>query len=295
MAAAAQALLIAPLLLPFAVAGGMAAAGGLWLGGRWRARLLAPAQTLGFVAADAALLGPPAWPPQLAREEAAWVALLGLLLGILLPLLPRWADGLQLAVLAWPLAIALWLATRAPLDLPTALIATALALFGAAVVGPLAGARQRSPRRALMLLVALLGLAAIAALDRAPTLGAPGAAPMSGVLGRAPTAAQLALALAASLAGVLVAARSLGVANAVLIGPTGTALSLAGALAFSNAASRPALLLLALVFAADRIARRLAPRRHLWLDGLLFAAACLIPLGLALALLRLTSGPLHPP
>ena len=106
--------------------------------------------------------------------------------------------------------------------------------------------------------------------------------------------AGLALALAASLAGVLLGARTLGIANAALLGPSGTALALAGTLAFASAASRPALLPLALVFAADRLAHRLA-RRRLWLDGLLFAAGCLIPLGLALALARLSFGPLHLP
>ncbi len=267
-------LLIRALLLPFVVGAAITAAGGLWLGSRWRARLLAPAQTLGFLTAYVALLGLPAWPPLMARDQVACVAALGLLLGMLLPLLPRWADALQIAVLAWPIAIVVWLATRVPLGASSILTAAALALFGAAMAGPLSGARQKSPRRVLMLLSALSGLAAVAALGHAPTLAA------------------LALALAAALAGVLAAGRTLGIANASLIGPTGTALALAGGLAFSSPASRPALLLLALVFAADRLARRLAPRRQLRVGSLLFAAACLIPLSLALAIARLSSGPL---
>lgn len=279
MPEAVRQLLLMPLLLPFALAAAATAAGGLWLGSRRSASLPGVAQTIGFLAAYGALLGLPAWPPLLAEAKVAWVAAFGVLLGLLLPLLPRWADALQTVVLAWPIAIVVWLAARLPLSTSTLLTAAALALFGAAMVGPLAGARQKSPRRVLMLQSAVIGLAALA------------------VFGRAPTQAELALALAlaASLAGVLVGGRSLAVTNATLIGPTGTALALAASLAFVSTASRPALLLLALVFAADRVARRLASRRHLWLEGLVFAAACLIPLGLALALARLSSGPLRLP
>ncbi len=277
MPEAVRQLLLMPLLLPFALAAAATAAGGLWLGSRRSASLPGVAQTIGFLAAYGALLGLPAWPPLLAAAKVAWVAAFGVLLGLLLPLLPRWADALQTVVLAWPIAIVVWLAARLPLSTSTLLTAAALALFGAAMVGPLAGARQKSPRRVLMLQSAVIGLAALA------------------VFGRAPTQAELALALAASLAGVLVGGRSLAVTNATLIGPTGTALALAASLAFVSTASRPALLLLALVFAADRVARRLASRRHLWLEGLVFAAACLIPLGLALALARLSSGPLRLP
>ena len=277
MPEAVRQLLLMPLLLPFALAAAATAAGGLWLGSRRSASLPGVAQTIGFLAAYGALLGLPAWPPLLAEAKVAWVAAFGVLLGLLLPLLPRWADALQTVVLAWPIAIVAWLAARLPLSTSTLLTAAALALFGAAMVGPLAGARQKSPRRVLMLQSAVIGLAALA------------------VFGRAPTQAELALALAASLAGVLVGGRSLAVTNATLIGPTGTALALAASLAFVSTASRPALLLLALVFAADRVARRLASRRHLWLEGLVFAAACLIPLGLALALARLSSGPLRLP
>jgi hypothetical protein len=242
MSSAMIRLLIAP-LLPFALAAAATAAGGLWLGSRRRAPLLGVAQTIGFLAAYGALLGLPAWPPPLARDKVAYVAAFGALLGILLSLLPRWADALQIVVLAWPIAVVAWLVAPMALNVSTVVLAAALALFGAAMIGPLAGARQKSPRRVLMLQSAVLGLAAIA------------------VLGRAPSLAELALALAASLAGVLVADRSLGVANATLVGPAGTALALAGSLALSSGASRPALLLLALVFAADRgrAATRLTP------------------------------------
>ena len=270
-------LLGAPLLLPFGLAAALTAAAGLWLGGRRSVPLLGLAQTLGFLAAYGALLGLPAWPPVTALEKVACVAALGVLLGILLPLLPRFADALQTALLAWPIAIVIWLAARAPLAAPTLGIAAVLALFGAAMIGPLAGARQRNPRRALMLLCAVVGLAALADF------------------GRAPLVAELALALAASLAGVLVAGRSLALTNGSLVGPTGTALALAGTLALFGGASRIALLLLALVFAADRLARRLASRRWLWLERVMFAAGCLVPLGLALAVARLGSGPLLVP
>ena len=270
-------LLIGPLLLPFGLAAALTAAAGLWLGGRRSVPLLGLAQTIGFLAAYWALLRLPAWPLVMARDKIAWVAAIGLLLGILLPLLPRLADPLQTALLAWPIAIVIWLAAGGPLDAPTLAIAAALALFGAAMIGPLAGARQRNPRRALMLLCAVLGLAVLADF------------------GRARVPAELALALAASLAGVLVAGRSLALTNGSLVGPTGTALALAGTLALSGGANRIALLLLALVFAADRLARRLASRRWLWLERLVFAAGCLVPLGLALAVARLNSGPLLAP
>lgn len=62
--------------------------------------------------------------------------------------------------------------------------------------------------------------------------------------------------------------------------------ALAGMLALYGGAGRLALLLLALVLVADPTAARLAARRHLWLERLLFAAGCLIPLGLALAVAR---------
>jgi hypothetical protein len=277
MPEAVRQLLTLPLLLPFALAAALTAAGGLWLGSRRSASWPGLAQTIGFLAAYGALRGLPAWPPLMAEAKVAYVAACGVLLGILLPLLPRWADALQTVVLAWPIAIVVWLAARMTLSTSTLLTAAALAIFGAAMVGPLAGARQKSPRRVLMLQSAIIGLAVLAAFDRALPL------------------TELALALAASLAGVLVAGRSLGVTNATLIGPSGTALALAGSLAFFSGASRPALLLLALVFAADRVARRLASRRHLWLESLVFAAGCLIPLGLALALARLSSGPLRLP
>ena len=235
-----RALLLEPLLLPFGVAVLVAVAGRLWRGGRQSVPLLALAQVAGFLAAYLALLGVPSWPPETAREQVAYVAAFGVLLGILLLLLPRWADGLQAAALAWPVVIVAWLALRVPLGLETILVAATLAVFGAAMIGPLAGARQRSPRRVLMLLSAVVGLAAVAAL------------------GGSAVVAQLALALAASLAGVLLAGRTLALANAALIGPSGAALALAGALALSDAASRSALRQLALVFASERVARRLA-------------------------------------
>jgi hypothetical protein len=266
-------LLVGPLLLPFGLAAALTAAATLWLGSRRSVPLLGLAQTLGFLAAYGALLGLPAWPPVLAREKVAYVAAFGVLLGLVLPL-PRFADALQMALLAWPVAIVVWLAARVPLGAPTLAIAAVLALFGAAMIGPLAGARQKNPRRALMLLGAVLGLAVLA--DFGHTLAL----------------AELALALAASLAGVLLAGRSLALTNGSLVGPTGTALALAGTLALSGGASRIALLLLALVFAADRLARRLASRRYLWLERLLFALGCLVPLGLALTVARLSSGPL---
>ncbi len=267
-------LLVGPLLLPFGLAAALTAAAALWLGSRRSVPLLGLAQTLGFLAAYGALVGLPAWPPVLAREKVAYVAAFGVLLGLVLPLLPRFADALQMALLAWPVAIVVWLAARVPLGAPTLAIAAVLALFGAAMIGPLAGARQKNPRRALMLLGAVLGLAALA--DFGHTLAL----------------AELALALAASLAGVLLAGRSLALTNGSLVGPTGTALALAGTLALSGGASRIALLLLTLVFAADRLARRLASRRYLWLERLLFALGCLVPLGLALTVARLSSGPL---
>jgi hypothetical protein len=275
MSEAMTRLLIAA-LLPFALAAATTAVGGLRLGARRRLSLPGLAQTIGFLAAYGAVLGLPDWPP-LARDKIAYVAAVGLLLGILLPLLPRWGDALQVAILAWPVAIVAWLAAPLALSVSTVVIAAALALLGAAMFGPLAGARQKSPRRVVMLQTAVLGLAAIA------------------ILGRATALAELALALAASLAGALVGGRSLGIANAALVGPTGTALALAGILALFGGADRPALLLLALVFAADRLARRLASRRHRWLETLLFAAGCLIPLGLALTVARLASGPLRWP
>lgn len=267
-------LLIAPLLLPFGVAVVATGAGGLWLASRRSASLPGLAQAIGFLAAYVALLGLPAWPPALDREKVAYVAAFGALLGVLLPLLPRWADALQTVVLAWPIAIVVWLAARAPLTPSTLVIAAVLALFGAAMIGPLAGARQKNPRRTLMLLSAVVGLAVLAGFARAPAL------------------AELSLALAASLAGVVVAGRSLGVANASLVSSTGTALVLAATLALFSDGSRIALLALALTFAADRVARRLASRRYLWLERLVFAAGCLVPVGLALAVARLSTGPL---
>jgi hypothetical protein len=275
MSEAMTRLLIAA-ILPFVLAAVTTAVGALWLGARRRLPLLGLAQTFGFLAAYGTVLGLPTWPP-MARDKIAYVAAFGLLLGVLLPLLPRWADALQVAILAWPVAIVGWLAAPLGLSASTMMIAAALALLGVAMIGPLAGGRQKSPRRVLMLQTALLGLAAIA------------------VLGPAPALAELALALAASLAGALTGGCSLEVANAALVGPTGTALATAGTLALYGGASRPALLVLALVFAADRLARRLASRRHRWLETLMFAAGCLVPVGLALAIARLASGPLRLP
>jgi hypothetical protein len=268
--------MIEPLLVPFGGAILATFLGRLWLGARHAVPLLALAQAIGFLAGYVALLGVPPWPPGMAREKVAYVAAFGVLLGLLLLWLPRWADGLQAAILAWPFAIVAWLALPAPFGLETILVATTLAIFGAAMIGPLAGARQRSARRVLMLLSAVIGLAALGALSGSVAL------------------AQLTLALVASLAALLVAARGLGPANATLIGPAGTALALAGTLALFSAASRIALLLLALVFFAEQTAHRFASRRHLWLDRLLFAAGCLIPLGLALAVAQAGRGALLP-
>jgi hypothetical protein len=271
----ALALLVEPVLLPFAVAALTVLAGRFWLGTRPTVPLAALAQLAGFLLAYLALLGLPPWPPVMAREKIAFVAALGVVIGLLLLLLPRWADGLQALILAWPVAIVAWLALPAGLELATVVPGALLALLGAAMIGPLAGARARNPRRVLMLSSALLGLAGIALLGQAISLG------------------ELALALAASLAGVLAAGRSLALANAALIGPSGSALALAATLVLQGAASRPALVLLALVFAADRLARRLASRR-LWLVRLLFAAGCLVPLGLALLVARFGPGVLLP-
>jgi hypothetical protein len=264
----ALAWLLQPVALPFALAALAAYAGRFWLGPRYAVPVAALAQVAGFLIAYLVLLGPLSWPPVMAREKIAFVAAFGVLLGLLLLLLPRWSDTLQALTLAWPVAIVAWLALPGALALATLLPAALLALFGAAMIGPLAGARQRNPRQVLMLLAALLGLAGIA------------------LFGHTLSLAGLALALAASLAGVLLAARSLALANAALIGPSGSALALAGTLSLYGSASRPALLLLALVFAADHLAHRLARRRWFWLERLLFAVFCLLPLGLALALAR---------
>jgi hypothetical protein len=201
MSEALRRLLIAA-ILPFVLAAVTTAVGALWLGARRRLPLLGLAQTFGFLAAYGTVLGLPTWPP-MARDKIAYVAAFGLLLGVLLPLLPRWADALQVAILAWPVAIVGWLAAPLGLSASTMMIAAALALLGVAMIGPLAGGRQKSPRRVLMLQTALLGLAAIA------------------VLGPAPALAELALALAASLAGALTGGCLLEVANAALVGPTG--------------------------------------------------------------------------
>jgi hypothetical protein len=259
------------LLLPFAVAALGVLALRLRFGTRQAVPVASLAQLAGFLAAYALLLGLPSWPPVMARDKIAWIAAGGVLLGLLLLMLPRWADALQAAVLAWPLAIVIWLAAPAALEVSRVLPAALLALFGAAMIGPLAGARQRNPRRALMLLSALAGLAGIAALAQALSFAA------------------LALALAAGLAGAQVASRTPGLANAALLGPSGAALALAATLVLYSAASRLALALLALVFAADWLARRRPVGHRLWLGRLLFAAGCLLPPTLALLVAR--SGP----
>lgn len=256
------------LLVPFATAALATGLLRLVLSGRQSATLIAVAPLLGFLAAHVLLFGPPALPPVMARDKIAWVAVLGTGLGFLLLLMPRWTDVLQTVVLAAPVGLVLWLAWRLPLTFEPLLAGVPLALVGAGVVGPLAAARQRNPRRVLMLLSVVVGIAVIAAYGRSLSL------------------AQLAVALAASLLGVLVAGRSLHLMNATLLGPTGTVLALAGSLALFSEASRIALLLLAAVFAADRVAAGLAPRRLPWLEPVLFAAGCLIPLGLAVAIAR---------
>jgi hypothetical protein len=268
--------LLQPVLLPLALAALAVWAGRFWLGPRYALPTAALAQLAAFLVAYAVLLGMPSWPPSLAREKIAFIAVGGALLGFLLLLLPRFADALQGLILAWPIALVLWLAWPLSPDLATVLPAALLALFGAAMIGPLAGARQRNPRRVLMLLSALLGLAGIAFF--APAL------PL----------AQLALALAASLAGVLLATRSPALPNAALIGPSGSALALAGTLVLSGSGSRIALLLLGLVFAAEGLARRLVSRRRFRLERLLFAALCLLPLGLALVVARFGPAALLP-
>jgi hypothetical protein len=256
------------LLLPFALAAGLVLALRLRFGPRQAVPAASLAQLAGFLAAYALLLGLPAWPPAMARDKIAWIAAGGVLLGLLLLMLPRWADALQAAVLACPPAIVIWLAAPAALELSRVLPAALLALFGAAMIGPLAGARQRNPRRAWMLLSALAGLAGTAALAPALSL------------------ATLALALAASLAGALLASRTPGLANATLLGPSGAALALATTLVLYSTASRLALALLALTFAADWLARRWRLGHRLWLGRLLFAAGCLAPPALALLVAR---------
>jgi hypothetical protein len=276
LTSAALALLLEPVLLPFALAALAAYAGRFWLGPRYAVPSAALAQVLGFLMAYLVLVGAPPWPPVIAREKIAFIAAGGVLLGLLLLMLPRWADALQALTLAWPVGIVLWLAWPMALGPATVIAGALLALLGAAVVGPLAGARQRNPRRLLMLLSALLGLAGIA------------------LAGDALALAGLALAVAASLGGVLLATRSLALANAALIGPSGSALALAATLVLYDGASRVALSILALVFAADRLARRLRSRRRFWLERLRFAACCLIPLALALAVARFGLGGLLP-
>jgi hypothetical protein len=267
---------LGPLLLPFGVAVLFPVAIRLWLGASRAAALLGVAQFLGLLAAYVALSGAPAWPPEAPREKLLYVTGLGALLGLLLPVLPRWIDALQGAILVWPIVVVGWLAWGLPLGLQSGLAIVVLALAGVAVFGPLAAARQKDLRRALMLFCVTLGLAVIAVSGRSASLG------------------HLALALAASIGGVLVAGGRLGITNANLIGPSGAALALAATLALFASGSRTALALLALVFAADRFAKRVAPRRYVWLERALFAFGCLVPLGLALAVVRLGTGALLP-
>ncbi len=266
--------LVQSALVPLVVA---ALAAGLFrgLGGRRRGAIVASAAiALAFLASYVMVLGLPPVPPHGAGQKLFLLVVAGLGTGILLDLAPapRWLvlgllGGFVAAGLAW---------IGAPRLIAGAQWDGALR-YGPLVVGCLAALIRLEQRAhdgltpSVLLLVAALGVGAVAVLGASASLG------------------QLAFALAASVGGFMIwnwPRSRFPFGFAALFGGAGALAFLAGQLTFFSDASAPALALLAVVFFTDGAARRLVTRPDTIgraLRPVILGLIALIPVAVAVA------------
>lgn len=258
--------LAVPALVSFVAAAMLGFGPGRLIGARSAAAAAIP---IGFLAYYWLSRGWPSFPPAGASQKIAYIVLAGCAGGALLDIFENSGGLRRLGAVVWPAAIVGWLhwqgLTASP---PMALIVPgALWVGGMAVFSGLQESYISETEPAVKLMIAALGACLIA------------------LIGSSPTYAYLLLALAAAAGGFVfwnLPVNRFFFNDAAVYGGTGAFLSLTAVLVLSGKANRPALLVLVLVFFADRIMAhlpiRLSSESAPWLVGavsLVIAAAAI--------------------
>ena len=235
-------------------------------GARLGPLLAGGAIALAFSAGYLLRLGAPDFPPDAAVQKLVFIAAIGFIIGFFLDIFQGVERYRLPMILVWPALIVAWLGWR-EMTHYTGEIGVTLAVswaFGAFIVIRLTGQPEEGKSApAFMLLFAAIGVGILA------------------FLGHSPLVAQLAAALAMASAGFLLwnwptARYPLSAMGA--LGGGGVLLGLAVNLGlFAEAASRPALAVLILVFVAPPLALRLPLGRHAALGPLVLAIVAAIP------------------
>ena len=265
---------------PFLVAAILTGVLGFGLGKTIGPRIAAAAIPLGFLISYWATFGWPAFPPVSSNQKIVHIAFFGAVIGVLFDIFRRDSTLRRIGPAVWSLAIVYWLGWR--LFVPPSLLGVALVvalwLPGAVILFTL-GVHQKpgggSVREGVMLLTAAIGVSLVA------------------LMGSSASLAQLSGGLAAATGGFLLwnwpkVRFPMGWAG--LLGGVGALISLAAALVLFTNASKLALALIIPVFFADRLAARLPPAENPVLAPFILAAACLVPVALAVLIAYLSSG-----
>lgn len=271
--------LVQTALLPLLVTAAAAVALRL-AGGPGRGPLLVGAAIgIGFLVAYAVITGMPPFPPRSSSHKLAYIVLLGLILGIAWSLLriPRATNIITIfvataACVAWLAQPKLWAA-----ELTTLLPVAILWATGALAMLRLSATRSDTPDGAMMLVLAAMGMAAVA------------------IFGRSASMTQFAGALAAAAGGFVLCAwfmPSFRLGQAGTYGGGIALLSIATILALYTKSSPLALAMLILVFFLDSVVDRLPATsgalgrilRPVWMGAL-----ALMPVGAAAGIAYLMS------
>jgi hypothetical protein len=266
------------------------------LGARLGRLLAVAAAALGFLACYANLLGVPAFPPPASGAKIFYLVVVGLLAGAAIDLSGSGRKAGHAFSFIFPIGAFAWIAWRAISGGPSGdVILTLLALLaGSVLVFWRVAATARSddvemdPRHALspaiMVFVAALG-AGLAAL-----------------FGASASLSQLSIGLALATAGFLLPAfvgylrggEPFGFGGTGAFGAAGALIVLIAVMAlFADEVSKWALLLVALVFAADLIARRVALKGAAGrvLNPILYGAIVAVPAAAGAIVAALSSDP----
>lgn len=252
-------------LLPLVTAGILT--GGI--GGTIGVRAAGCAIALAFVIAHLSILGWPPLPPGSSLQKIVYIALIGLLLGVVLDFFADLAP-IRPAALIWPGAILVWLGWQQLLSLE-ALSLARLALVwlaGAFVFDRLLALRTANIVAPTMVLVAGLGMSAIA------------------MIGTAASLSQLAAAVAAATGGFLVwnwPKQRYPFSMAALFGAASAWFGVGATIVLFTRASSLALAILLGIFAVGSIRARLPlADRPVW-GPIVFGIIVMIPMLLAIA------------
>ena len=246
--------------------------------GRWMGiRVAGLAITVAFVVAHVAIFSWPPLPPRSSLQKLAYIAPIGLLIGILLEFTVVRVPYRRVALL-WCAAILVWIGWRQLIGLQLVDLARlgAMWLAGAFVFDRLLVTRTQDVAAPTMLLVAGIGMSVIAFIDHAASLS------------------QLAAAVAAATGGFLLwnwPKTRYPFSIATLFGAGSAFVGVASAIVLFTPATVVALVILLGIFLLGSLRGRLAAAGPVWAP-ILFGLVALVPMALAVALAIFMSPPL---